>query len=153
MLIVWVSFNTENSFIEIFLPKSKLVLISILYRSPNKYYFVNCIERTFSNNNVFESQECYLLGDININLQPKDKEIFRQKFTYLTRSYLEFCSTKFLRTNNDKANQGPWSNCNPYWSYTYKLTWQSQSVRHHRSWSIWSWPDLLHKKDIPTQIT
>ena len=71
--------NTESVFIEIFLPKSKPVLSGILYRPPDKYDFLNCLERTFSDTNVFESQECYLLDDININLQPKDKEIFRHK--------------------------------------------------------------------------
>ena len=63
--------NTESIFIEIFLTKSKSVLIVILYRPPDKYNVVNCLERTFSNTNVFESQECYLLGDININLRIK----------------------------------------------------------------------------------
>ena len=60
--------NTESIFIEIFLPTSKPVLTGILYRPPVKYDFVNCLECTFSETNVFESQECYLLGDININL-------------------------------------------------------------------------------------
>ena len=76
----------------------------VLYRPPDKYDFVNCLEDTFSNTNVFESQECYLLGDININLQPKDKEIFRHRpantinieIPHLTRSYLEFCFTHSL---------------------------------------------------------
>ena len=94
--------NTESVFIEILLPKSKPVLI--LYRPPDKYDFANCLERTFSDSNVFESQECYLLGDININLQSKDKEIFRHKpantinkeIPHLTRSYLEFCFTHSL---------------------------------------------------------
>ena len=53
---------------------------------------------------VFESQECYLLGDFNINLQPKDKETFRHKsantinkeIPHFTRSYLEFCFTNSL---------------------------------------------------------
>ena len=62
--------NTGSIFIEIFLTKSKPVLIGGLYRPPDKYDFVNCLERTFTEANVFESQECYLLGDININLQP-----------------------------------------------------------------------------------
>ena len=96
--------NTKSIFIEIFLPKFKPVLIDILYRPPDKYGFVNCLERTFSDTNVFESQECYLLGDININLQPKDKDIFRYKptniinkeITHLTRSYLELCFTHSL---------------------------------------------------------
>ena len=96
--------NTESIFIEIFLPKSKPALIGILYR-PDKYDFVNCLERTFSETNAFEPQECYLLGNININLQPKDKEIFRHKpantinkeITHLTRSHLEFCFTYSLK--------------------------------------------------------
>ena len=37
----------------------------------------------------------------------------------------------FLRTNNNKANHDPWSNCNPYWSYTYEFTWKSQSGLIH----------------------
>ena len=96
--------NAESIFIEIFLPKSKPVLIGILYRPPGKYDLVNYLGRTFSKTNVFESQKCYLLGDININLLPKDKEIFRYKSTntinkeipHLTRSYLEFCFTYSL---------------------------------------------------------
>ena len=96
--------NTKSIFIEIFLPKPKPVLIGILYRPPDKYDFVNCLQRAFSDTNVFESQECYLLGDININLQPKDKEIFRHKpantinkeIPHLTKSYLAFCFTHSL---------------------------------------------------------
>ena len=60
-------------FIEVFLPKSKPVLIDILYTLLDKYDFVNCLERIFSDTNVIESQQCYSLGDINIiNLQPKE---------------------------------------------------------------------------------
>ena len=93
--------NTESIFIEISLPKSKPVLTGISSRSPDEYDFVNCIERTFSDTIVFESQECYLHGDIDTNLQPKNKEIFRHKSTstidkeipHITRSYLEFSFT------------------------------------------------------------
>ena len=67
--------NAENIFVEIFLPKSKPFLIGTLYIPPDKYDFVNYLEHTFSDTNVFESQECYLLGGINIKWQPKDKEI------------------------------------------------------------------------------
>ena len=78
--------------------------MGILYGPPDKYDFVSCLERTFSDTHVFESKECYLLGDININFQPKDKEIFRRKpantinkeIPHLTRSYLEFCFTHSL---------------------------------------------------------
>ena len=62
----------QSIFIEIFLPKSKPVLTGIL-KIPDICEFVNCLERIFSNTNAIESQKCFLLGDININLQPKDK--------------------------------------------------------------------------------
>ena len=96
--------NAESIFIEVFLPKSKPVLIGIIYRRPDKYDFVNYLERTFSDTNPIESQECYFLGDISTILQPKDKEIFRNKSTnttnkeipLLTRTYLEFCFTHSL---------------------------------------------------------
>ena len=67
--------NTENIFIEIFLPKSKPVLIGSLYRRPHKYDFVNSLQHIFRDTNVIPYQKCYLLGDISINLQPKDKQI------------------------------------------------------------------------------
>ena len=67
--------NTESIFIKIFPPKSKPVLTGFLYRPPDKYNFVNCIERSFSDTNVIEFPECYLLGDINLNLQPRKKKI------------------------------------------------------------------------------
>ena len=93
--------NTESIFIEISLPKSIPFLTGISGRSPDEYDFVNCIERTFSDTIVFESQECYLHGDIDTNLQPKNKEIFSHKSTntidkeipHITRSCLEFSFT------------------------------------------------------------
>ena len=77
--------------------------------------------------------------------------VYNKEIPDLSRSYLKFFPT-FYRTNNNKANQDHWSNCDLYWSYAYELTWQNQSIRRHRFWSIWSLPDLLHKKNIPTQI-
>ena len=81
------------------LPKSKPVLTGVSF-----YDLVNCLERTFSDTNAIETQECYLLDDVNINLQSKDKEIFRNKsantinkeIPHLSRRYLEFWFTHFL---------------------------------------------------------
>ena len=53
----FISYNrkpTESIFIEIFLPKSKPVLTGTLYKPPDKDDFVNCLEHTFSDTNVFE---------------------------------------------------------------------------------------------------
>ena len=67
--------NTESIFIEMFLLKSKPLLIGVLYQPLDKNDFVNCLEGTFSDTNFIESKACSLLGDTNINLQSKGKEI------------------------------------------------------------------------------
>ena len=102
-----------------FLPKFKPVLNGILYRSPDKYDFVNWLERTFSDANVIESQECYLLDEININLQSKDKEIRR-----LTGTYLEFCFTHSLEQIITRPTRATNRTVTPidHILYTYKLT-------------------------------
>ena len=69
--------NTQSIFMEIFLPKSKSVLIGILYRPPDKYDFVNCLKRTFSYNNVIETKKYYRFDGININMQQMNNEMFR----------------------------------------------------------------------------
>ena len=121
--------NTESIFIEIFLHKSKPVLIGILYRPPDKYNFLNCLERAFRDNNAFESQGWYLLGNIDINLQPKDKEIFRLKpantinkeIPHLTSSYLEFCFTHSLEqiiARPTSVTDQTATLIDPYWSWS-----------------------------------
>lgn len=45
-----------------------------LVRPPDKPDFANCLENPFSESNVLESLECYLNGDIDINLPVKDKK-------------------------------------------------------------------------------
>ena len=65
---------------------------------------MNCLERTFSDTYVIESQECYLLSDININFKAQVKEIFRNKsannineeIANFARTHLEFCFAHFL---------------------------------------------------------
>ena len=44
----------QSIFIQIFLPKSKPVLVGILYRPPDKYGFVNCLECTFSDTTLMK---------------------------------------------------------------------------------------------------
>ena len=137
--------NTESIFIEIFLPRSKPVLIGILYRAPDKYDFVNCLERAFSDTNVFESQGCYLLGDFNINFQPKDKEIFRHKsantinkvIPHFTTSYLEFCFTHSLEqiiTRPTRVTDQTTTLIDHI--LTNSSDKVSQSVRRHTSWPM-----------------
>ena len=137
--------NKESIFKEIFLPISKPVLIGILYSPPDKYNFVSCLERTFSDINVFESYECYLRGGINLNFQPKDKEIFRHKsantinkvIPHFTTSYLEFCFTHSLEQIITRPTRVTDQTTT---LIDHILTNSSdkvrQSVRRHTSWSM-----------------
>ena len=60
-------------FIEILLTKYQPVLVNLLCRRPHKHNLINCIECTFNDGNNFETQGCYLLGEIKINLQLKNR--------------------------------------------------------------------------------
>ena len=60
--------NTESIFVDIFLPKSKPILLGILYRPPDKSDFVKHINNVFTETGVLDKQVCYVLGDLNISL-------------------------------------------------------------------------------------
>ena len=81
----------------------KPILVSFLVRiyqqrPPGKNDFVKNHEETFTGCNILENQECYLLGDFNINLLHNGKNIFgKQRYTSrlkslpsLTQEYLDF---------------------------------------------------------------
>ena len=90
--------NTESIFVDIFLPKSKPILLGILYKPPDKSDFVKHINNVFTETGVLDKQECYLLGELNINLIRDEKEIFSSKscksnsqnLPPLTKGYLCF---------------------------------------------------------------
>ena len=56
----------ESIFFDILLPKSKPILVGVLYRPPNEINFLNKFSDKL--NNIFDInfQEMYILGDINI---------------------------------------------------------------------------------------
>ena len=91
--------NTESIFVDIFLPKSKPILLGILCRPPDKSDFVKYINNVFTETGVLDKQERYPLGDLNINLILDEKEIFSNKsyrsdgqnLPPLTKGYLDFC--------------------------------------------------------------
>ena len=60
--------NIKSIFVDIYLSKSKSILLSILYRPPDKSNFVKYINNLFTETAVLDKQECYLLGDLNIHL-------------------------------------------------------------------------------------
>ena len=90
--------RTENIFIGIFLPKTKPILVGTFYRPLDKNDFVKNLEETFTGCGILESQECYLVGDFNINLLHNGKNIFGKKrytsklesLPSLTKEHLNF---------------------------------------------------------------
>ena len=81
------SSEIENIFLDILLPKTKPILIGILYRPPDQSKFVDNLSTSISQTCSFNVQEVYILGDLNINL------INSQKHTPNgIKRYKEFCS-------------------------------------------------------------
>ena len=81
------SSEIENIFLDILLPKTKPILIGILYRPPDQSKFLDNLSTSISQTCNFNEQEVYILGDLNINL------INSQKHTPNgIKRYKEFCS-------------------------------------------------------------
>ena len=83
--------------------KLKPVIVSILYRLPDTIDFVIFIDQIFSQFSKLETQECYLLGDFNINFLFQVEEIFSNKISKTTykemptlTKKIEFCSSNFI---------------------------------------------------------
>ena len=101
--------NTKSIFVDIFLPKSNPILLGILYRPPDKSDFVKHINNVFTETGVSDKHECYLLGDLNINLILDEKEIFSNKsyksngqnLPPLTKGYLDFWFSFSLKQLNN----------------------------------------------------
>ena len=64
------NFSTEfeNIFIDILLPKTKPILIGILYRPPDQSGFLDKLSNAINDTTNFDNQEVYILGDLNLNL-------------------------------------------------------------------------------------
>ena len=63
--------DIENVFVDILLPKTKPILVGILY-NPFQTDFLDNLSTAISNTDNFDNQEVYILGDFNINLWHKE---------------------------------------------------------------------------------
>ena len=88
-------FEIENIFTYIFLPCSKVLVVSTIYRLPSQGSFTETITEHFSKINTNDT-EIYILGDFNINPFLKQKYIFdqtnTQSMSYEVKNYFQFCS-------------------------------------------------------------
>ena len=85
------STETENLFFDIFLPKTKPILVGILYRPPDQSGFLKNLSNSITNTENFDNQEVYILGDLNINLLYKEKRLPNG-----IKAYKEFCAVHGL---------------------------------------------------------
>ena len=102
--------DTENVFVDILLPRTKPILVGILY-NPFQTNFLHNLSTAISNAENFDNQEVYLLGDFNINLWHNDKYLFHSNKTLSHQEiqkiapknasdiikYQEFCSLHGLK--------------------------------------------------------
>ena len=90
--------NTEGIFVDIFLPKTKPILVGILYRPTQKSDFDKNLEETFTRCDILDKQECYCLRHFNISLFHNGENIFEKKghisklksLPSLAKKYLDF---------------------------------------------------------------
>ena len=83
----------ENIFLDIFLPKTRPILIGILYRPPDQSGFLDKLSSAISKTSCFDNQEVYILGDLNINLINTQKSHIPNGI----KRYREFCSLHGLK--------------------------------------------------------
>ena len=85
------STDIENIFFDIQLPKSKPILVGVVYWPPTTSHFLDKPTLAISKTNNFDNQEVYILGDLNINLNNKNDS------SNGIKRYKEFCSLHGLK--------------------------------------------------------
>ena len=77
----------ENIFVEILLPKTKPLIVGIIYRPPNQSNFLEIINANFDKLDT-DTKESYILGDFNINMNQNNKYIVRDDNTISSKFFL-----------------------------------------------------------------
>ena len=80
------SSEVENIFFDMLLPKSKPILIGILYRPSYQSKFLDKLSMAISETDNFDDQ-VYILGDLNVNLNNNQKHTPNG-----IKRYKQFCS-------------------------------------------------------------
>ena len=95
--------NTESIFIDIFLTKSKPILVGSLYRPFDKLDFIEHLNNSLKESNISNNQECYLIGDFNVNLLSGNKIILEKQYSDsysqaspIVKINIDLCFSHFL---------------------------------------------------------
>ena len=62
---------------DIFLPKTKQILIKVLSRTPYKLELIEYIDDTLKEKKISNIQEWYLISDFNVNLLGRNKMLLK----------------------------------------------------------------------------
>ena len=63
------------------MPKSKPILVGVLYRPPDKPDFIEHLNNSLTESNISNTQECYLVGDFNVNLLSGNKMPLKKQYS------------------------------------------------------------------------
>ena len=93
----------ESIFIDIFLPKSKSVLVGVLYWPPDKLDFLEHLNNSLKEYNICNTQEYYLIGDFNVSLLSGNKILLKKQYSdsysqapAIVKNYLDLCCSHSL---------------------------------------------------------
>ena len=91
----------SNIFIELFIPKTKPIIVGIIYKPPDQTRFPEILLDSLNLLNML-SEEWHILGDLNINLHQNGSTLGEDKKNIIKchlkqKKYLEFCKTFGLK--------------------------------------------------------
>ena len=79
--------ENKNISVEILVPKTKPLIVGIIYRPLNQSKFLEIINSNFVKLDA-DTKESYILGDLNINMYQNNKYIARDDNRFLQSSFL-----------------------------------------------------------------
>ena len=93
----------ESTFVESLLPKTKPLIVGIIYRPPNQSNFLEIINANFGKLDT-NTKESHVAGDFNINMYQNNKYIVRDDNTISSKflssdikNYHQFCTMHGLK--------------------------------------------------------
>ena len=91
----------SNIFIELFIRKTKPIIVGIIYKPPDQTRFPEILLDSLNSLNML-SEEWHILGDLNINLHQNGSTLGEDKKNIIKchlkqKKYLEFCKTFGLK--------------------------------------------------------
>ena len=85
------------------MPKSKTILVGALYRPPDKPDFIEHLNNSLKESNISNTQECYLIGDFNVNLMSGNKMFLKKQYSDsysqappIVKNYIDLCFSHSL---------------------------------------------------------